>query len=59
MNIKELRLQTKMSQSQFSEYFNIPASTLKKWEQGQRKCPEYLFELIKYKLKIENKIHQI
>lgn len=53
MNIKDLRTQTKMSQSQFAKYFNIPPSTLKKWEQGQRKCPEYLLELIEYKLQNE------
>lgn len=56
MTIKELRTQTGMSQSQFSKYFNIPSSTLKKWEQEQRKCPEYLLELIEYKLRTENLI---
>jgi DNA-binding transcriptional regulator YiaG len=56
MNITDLRTQTGMSQSQFADYFNIPSSTLKKWEQGQRQCPEYLLELIEYKLKNENLI---
>lgn len=53
MTIKELRTQTGMSQSQFAKYFNIPPSTLKKWEQGQRQCPEYLLDLIEYKLNME------
>lgn len=53
MNIKDLRTQTGMSQSQFAKYFNIPPSTLKKWEQGQRQCPVYLLELIEYKLENE------
>lgn len=53
MNIKDLRTQTGMSQNQFAKFFNIPPSTLKKWEQGQRKCPEYLLELIEYKLNME------
>ena len=56
MTIKELRNQTGMSQSQFAQYFNIPPSTLKKWEQEQRKCPEYLLELIEYKLRKESLI---
>lgn len=56
MTFKELRQASGMSQSQFANYFNIPPSTLKKWEQGQRKCPDYLLELMKYKLENENKI---
>ena len=53
MNIKELRTRTGMSQRQFADYFNIPKNTLQNWEQEQRKCPEYLLELIEYKLKNE------
>ena len=54
--INELRAQTGMSQSQFADYFNIPLSSLKKWEQGQRQCPIYLVELIEYKLRKEKLI---
>lgn len=56
MNIKELRSLTGMTQKQFSEYFNIPHRTLQNWEGEQRKCPEYLLNLMKYKLEKENKI---
>ena len=54
--IKELRVQTGMSQSQFATYFNIPLSSLKKWEQGQRQCLIYLVLLMEYKLKKEKLI---
>ena len=54
--IKELRVQTGMSQSQFATYFNIPLSSLKKWEQCQRQCPIYLVLLMEYKLKKEKLI---
>ena len=54
MNIKELRTASGMSQSQFAEYFGIPLDTLQNWEQGRRKCPDYLLDLIEYKLKKEN-----
>ena len=54
MNIKDLRIQSGMSQSQFAEYFGIPLDTLQNWEQGRRKCPDYLLDLIEYKLKNEN-----
>lgn len=56
MNIKEIRSQTGMSQSEFSNYFNIPKHTLQNWEQEYRKCPVYLLELIEYKLQKENLI---
>ena len=54
--LKVLRERSGMSQSQFAKYFNIPPSTLKKWEQGQRRCPEYLLKLIEYKLTKEKLI---
>jgi DNA-binding transcriptional regulator YiaG len=56
MNIKELRTKTGTSQSQFADFFHIPKQTLQNWEQGRRECPEYLLELIEYKLRKENLI---
>lgn len=56
MTIKELRTKTGMSQSKFAECFGIPIITLQNWEQGKRKCPQYLFDLMKYKLKKEKLI---
>lgn len=52
--IKELRQASGMTQKGFSEYLGIPFRTIQNWEGGQRKCPEYLIELIKYKLTNEN-----
>lgn len=48
--IKELRHQAGMAQKQFAEYFKIPVRTIEDWEAGRRKPPEYIIELIKYKL---------
>ena len=56
MTIKELRTASGMTQQQFSEYFNIPKRTIENWEGGKRQCPEYLLELIEYKLKKEGAI---
>lgn len=53
MSIKELRNQTNMTQQEFSDYFNIPVRTLQNWEGGQRRPPEYVVELIKYKIEKE------
>ena len=44
-----------MNQTEFSKYFNIPYRTLTGWKSGERNCPEYVLELIRYKLEKENK----
>ena len=43
---KEIRKLSKLSQTQFSEKYSIPVQTLRHWEQGQRKCPEYVLLLL-------------
>ena len=48
--IKDIRQSTGLSQSQFSAALNIPKRTLQDWEQGVRKCPEYVAELIAYRV---------
>lgn len=53
MNIKEIRLKTNMTQREFAEYLNIPQRTIENWEGGQRTPPEYVIELIKYKIEKE------
>ena len=47
---KEIRLMSGMNQKQFSNYFNIPYRTIQGWELGERKCPDYLIDLMKYKI---------
>lgn len=50
MTIKEIRASTGLSQSKFCEALNIPLPTLQKWERGARSCPEYVVELIAYRV---------
>lgn len=54
MNLKELREASGMSRSKFAEYFGIPYRTVQSWEveceSNRRQCPEYLLDLMKYKL---------
>lgn len=52
--IKKLRLSINMTQQAFSDYFAIPKRTIENWENGQRKCPTYLVELIRYKIENED-----
>lgn len=50
VSFKDLRQQSGMSRKEFSEYFNIPYRTVQNWELELRECPDYLLELIRYKL---------
>ena len=47
-----------MSRQAFGDYFKIPYRTLQNWELEVRECPEYLLDLMKYKLEKENEIKQ-
>lgn len=49
--ILDIRKSTGLSQDKFCAALNIPAPTLRKWEQGQRECPPYVVELIAYRVK--------
>lgn len=55
MTVKELRTSHGMNIKEFSDYFNIPYRTVQNWDAGVRECPEYLLELMKYKLNNESK----
>lgn len=56
MDIKEMRDKTGLSQSMFGKYLNISVRTIQTWEQGIRKPPAYVVELIERVLKLEGKI---
>lgn len=56
MEFKELLEKSKMNLKQFSEYFGIPYRTVQDWKLGARKCPDYLLNLMRYKLENENRI---
>lgn len=58
MSVKELRQKAKMTQKQFSEYFNIPRRTIEDWEVEKRQAPQYVYDLIEYKLIKENLIKE-
>ena len=57
MIIKELIAATGMTQKQFAGYFSIPLRTVESWvgnsPDSKRKCPEYLLNLMIYKLRNE------
>ena len=47
MKVRELRLQTGLSQSKFAKIFDIPVATLKDWEQERRTPPMYVVNMMK------------
>lgn len=51
MTIQEIRALTNLSQSHFCDKYNIPLPTLRKWEQGKREPPDYVLELLEFKVK--------
>lgn len=53
MNFKDLREQSGMTRPEFAKYFGIPYRTVQSWELGDRQCPEYLLNLMQYKLEKE------
>lgn len=50
---REIRKASGMTQKVFGEYFKIPKSTIEQWDMGMRKTPEWVLDLIEYKLKNE------
>ena len=48
--IKSIREQHNLTRKEFTELFKIPYRTLQDWELGNRKCPDYVIQLIKFKL---------
>ena len=50
MTIKEARQAAGLSQSQAAKYLEIPAATLKNWEQGRYSPPPYVEKLVIEKL---------
>ena len=53
MDIKALREAHGLTRPAFAERFGIPYRTVQAWELGDRECPGYVYELIKYRLENE------
>lgn len=52
--IRELRDRTNLSQTKFAEYFDIPVSTLRKWEQGEAMPAGYLLTLLARQIPVDS-----
>ena len=53
MSIKEIRGLTGLSMRAFAMKYNIPYRTMQNWEEGVSMCPDYVRELLEFKVKEE------
>lgn len=52
MSFKELRELTGLSRAAFSREYHIPIRTIEDWESERRNPPEYVLELLEFKIRI-------
>lgn len=52
-SLKNIRAITGLSQRKFGEWLNIPLRTIEEWEAGRRNPPQYVVDLIEFKVKTE------
>jgi DNA-binding transcriptional regulator YiaG len=50
MTIKEIRTACGMTQQEFADKLKIPKRAIENWEGGQRVPPEYVVQLIEYRM---------
>lgn len=56
MTIKEIRALTGLTQKQFAEKYHITFSSIRNWESGHRTCPDYVAELLEFKVREDLKM---
>lgn len=57
--IKEIRQSAGLSQAKFAAALNIPLRTVQAWEIGERSCPDYVIELIAYRVAHDKSIPKV
>lgn len=53
LNIREMRRRLGDTQSEFAARYNIPFRTIQNWESDIRKPPEYLVDLLEYRVQTD------
>ena len=53
MDMKEIRKKTGLSLRKFAEKYGTPFSTITNWELGERVPPEYVLDLLNFKVEAE------
>lgn len=55
-SVSELFDASGMPMSSFGSFFGVPTRTMQAWIYGDNPCPQYVIDLMAYKLEHENKI---
>lgn len=55
MTFKRILKKSGMNIEEFSDYFKIPYETVCSWNDGTQPCPDYLMELMNYKIITEER----
>lgn len=58
MDIKELRTQIGMTQSEFARHFHMNIDTLRAWEQGVNRIPEHIMWMVHRILELEGRLDE-
>ena len=53
MNIREMRSRLGITQSEFAARYDIPFRTVQNWEEGTRKPPKYVLDLLSNRVEID------
>lgn len=53
MTITEIKAASGMTQQQLSDHLGIPKRTIENWCGGQSTCPQYVADLIEFRLRAE------
>lgn len=56
MDLKEMRLKLNMTQKEFAGYIGIPVANISHWEQGYRKPPAYVVNLVARVIRVESNL---
>lgn len=53
MTIIDIKVATGMTQKQLADHLGIPKRTIQNWQEGKSACPQYVVDLIEYRLRNE------
>ena len=53
-NILSLRMESGLTRKDFARYLSIPYRTIENWEKGINKCPDYVYDLIEYRMETDD-----
>ena len=56
--IRAIRAGTGLSQVAFGAALHIPRRTIEEWEAGNRSCPQYVIELIAYRVHHDDSLNK-